>query len=66
MVDEFERTWTFHEMVRALASQPPLPGLTPLSRDAVGARKPGASEPTAEVIVRMLEAMRARQKGARN
>ncbi len=68
MVDDFERTWTFPEMVRALASQPALPGLTPLSRGTPGHRPDQSADPTADVIAQLLTTMknRPRRKPARD
>ena len=62
MVDDFERTWTFPEMVRALASQPALPGLTPVSRGTPGHRTNQPADPTADVIAQLLTSMKKRQR----
>ena len=63
MVDDFERTWTFPEMVRALASQPALPGLTPLSRGTPGQRAEDQADPTADVIAQLLASTKKRSRG---
>ena len=62
MVDDFERTWTFPEMVRALASQPALPGLTPLSRGTPGQRADTEADPTADVVTQLLASTKKRQR----
>ncbi len=52
--DDFERTWTFSELVRALASHSPLSGMTPLSTMPVQADSDPGKRVTAEVIARLI------------
>lgn len=60
-VDDFERTWTFSELVRALASSPPIPGMTPVSRAQDAGIDDSRACATADVISAMLASMNARQ-----